>query len=244
MNIYSNLIKFFEHSGNHILIKLIMNIHEYSKILDYFFDTLDAVDFFRKSRPGTLIYYMARPLGTGKIWDAVRHGPYATSGSQDPMKLIVVIVSSEDLRAEGIELSHGLSWEKTCEDFVEKLGSNGKFNTLATCANLVVRFGCAGVIYHRGREIGDPTLFFDPLGVEGRFTRQHIGPVPGIAEAFIGCLATKVAQSTLRSLLRQSIKLGFITERRLAKIRFTNRELGNCPRYPFSEIMEKTTLPY
>jgi hypothetical protein len=41
MNIYSNLIKFFKHSGNYILIKLIMNIHEYSKILDYFFDTLE-----------------------------------------------------------------------------------------------------------------------------------------------------------------------------------------------------------
>jgi hypothetical protein len=43
MNIYSNLIKFFEHSGNYILIKLIMNIHEYSKILDYFFDTLESM---------------------------------------------------------------------------------------------------------------------------------------------------------------------------------------------------------
>jgi hypothetical protein len=202
----------------------------------------DAVDFFRKSRPGTLIYHMARPLGTGEIWDAIRHGPIAKDGSQDPMKLIVV-VSSDDLRAEGIELSHGLSWEKTCEDFVEKLGSNGKLDTLATCANLLVLFGCDGVIWHRGREMSEPTLFFDPLSVEGRFTRRNIGPHPGIAEAFIGGLATKVAQSPPRSELYESIKLGFITARRLAKLGFRNHELHDWPRYPFSAIMEKTILP-
>ena len=40
MIIYSNLIRLFKHCGNYILFKLIMNIHEYSEYLDYFFDTL------------------------------------------------------------------------------------------------------------------------------------------------------------------------------------------------------------
>ena len=40
MIIYSNLIKLFKNCGNYILFKLIMNIHEYSEYLDYFFDTL------------------------------------------------------------------------------------------------------------------------------------------------------------------------------------------------------------
>lgn len=40
MIIYSNLIKLFKHCGNYILFKLIMNIHEYSEYLDYFFDTV------------------------------------------------------------------------------------------------------------------------------------------------------------------------------------------------------------
>ncbi|PMD27017.1 hypothetical protein NA56DRAFT_640810 [Hyaloscypha hepaticicola] len=203
----------------------------------------DAVDFFRQSRPGTIIYHMARPLGTGEIWDVVRHGPIAMDGSQDPMKLIVV-VSSDDLRAEGIELSYGLSWEKTCEDFVEKLGSNGKLDTLATCANLLVLFGCDGVIWHRGREMHEPVLFFDPLSVEGRFTRRNIGPVPGITEAFIGGLATKVAQLPPRAAeLHKSIEFGFIAARRLAKLGFRNHELHDWPRYPFSDIMQKAEHP-
>ncbi|PMD46970.1 hypothetical protein L207DRAFT_506059 [Hyaloscypha variabilis F] len=199
----------------------------------------DAVDFFRKSRSGTMIYHMARPLGTGEIWDAVRHGPIAMDGLQDPMKLIVV-VSSDDLRAEGIDLSYGLSWEKTCEDFVEKIG---KLETLATCANLLILFGCDGVIWHRGRKMSEPVLFFDPLSVEGRFTRQNIGYVPGIAEAFIGGLATKVAQLPPRAELHQSIEFGFIAARRLAKLGFRNHEIHDWPRYPFSDIMEKAELP-
>ncbi|KIY00463.1 uncharacterized protein Z520_04148 [Fonsecaea multimorphosa CBS 102226] len=202
----------------------------------------DAVDFFRESRPETLIYHMACPLGIGSIWDAVRRGPYTRGGAQDPEKLIVV-VSADDLRAEGIELYHGLSWEKTCEDFVEKLGSKGQLDTLATCANLLVLFGCDGVIYHRGRQMEEPTLFFDPLGVEGRFNRRHIGPVPGVVEAFIGGLATEIAQSPPGASLNAAISFGFITARRLARLGFRTSQGSRWPRYPHMDIIKKTTLP-
>ncbi|KAE8453914.1 hypothetical protein EG329_007690 [Mollisiaceae sp. DMI_Dod_QoI] len=203
-----------------------------------------AVDFFKESRPDTLIYHMLRPLGTGVIWDSVRNGPFTKTGSKNLERLIVV-VSSDDLRAEGIDLCYGLSWEKTCEDFVEKLGSNGKLDTLATCPNLIVLFGCDGVIYHRarGRQVEEPILFFDPLSVEGRFTRRHLGPLPGIAEAFIGGLAAKISQSPPKSPLKDAIIRGFITARRLAKLGFQNREIYDRPRYPFSDIMKKDIYP-
>ncbi|OAP58293.1 hypothetical protein AYL99_07383 [Fonsecaea erecta] len=204
-------------------------------------DEAEAVTFFRRSRPETLIYHMACPLGTGEIWDAVRRGPYTRDGSQDPEKLIVV-VSAEHLRAEGIELYHGLSWEKTCEDFVEKLGSKGQLDTLATCANLLVLFGCDGVIFHRGRQMEEPTLFFDPLGVEGEFSRRHIGPVPGVLEAFIGGLATEIARSPPGAALNEAISFGFIAARRLAKLGFRASEVPRWPRYPVADIIKKTTL--
>jgi hypothetical protein len=209
-----------------------------------FTNPADAVEFFRKSRPEILIYHMSRssscPLGTGEIWDAVRRGPYKTKDLQDPEKLIVVL-NADDLRAEGIELHHGLSWEKTCEDFVEKLGSKGQLDTLATCANLLVLFGCDGVIYHRGREMAEPTLFFDPLGVEGRFYRQHIGSVPGVVEAFIGGLATEISRSPPETSLNAAISFGFITARRLAKLGFGTSEVPGWPRYPFEDVVKKAT---
>ena len=197
----------------------------------------DAVDLFRKSRPRVLLYAMARPSGVGDIWDAVRRGPYGKDGKQDPEKLVVV-VSADDLRAVGIELSHGLSWEKTCEDFVENLGSNGKLDTLVTCANLIILFGCDGVIYHRGRQMVQPTLFFDPLCVEGDFCRRNIGYLPGLTEAFLAGLATEIAVNPDDG-LENGIKLGLRAARRMAKLGFRQRKLDDWPSYPVSEVMQQ-----
>ena len=75
-------------------------------------------------------------------------------------------IDADDLRAEGISLSRALSWEKTAEDFVRNLGSNGRLDTLVTCPNLIVRFGNEGVIHHRGRDATNPKLYFDPSQTE------------------------------------------------------------------------------
>jgi hypothetical protein len=40
MNIYSTLLKLFEHHATHILLKIFMNIREYFEHLGYFFNTL------------------------------------------------------------------------------------------------------------------------------------------------------------------------------------------------------------
>jgi len=202
-------------------------------------DTGKAVDFFRKSRPRAMIYHMAPPLGVGSLWDVVRRGPYGKDRQQNTESLIVVI-NADHLRAEGIELCHGLSWEKTCEDFVEKLGSNGKLDTLVTCAHLIVLFGCDGAIYHRGRDMIEPTLFFDPLNAEGGFLRTlEMTPPPGLAEAFIAGLATKVAQFP-NATLDDGIRFGLTTMRRFAKLGFRDHVLHGWPRCPTNEVMETT----
>ncbi|KAK6541117.1 hypothetical protein TWF694_008490 [Orbilia ellipsospora] len=177
----------------------------------------DAVAFLTKARPSTLIYNMTRPLASGDSWESIRKGVFTENGGQDPTKL-VVIVNADDLRAEGIHLSHGLSWEKTCEDFVEQLGSVGRLVGLVTCAHLVVLFGCDGVIYHRGlihktnqgEHIHHPILYYDTGCTEGEFLRQKKDDPPGILEAFLAGLI-----STIDSLaLEDCIELGFLAARR------------------------------
>ncbi|KIX05486.1 uncharacterized protein Z518_06358 [Rhinocladiella mackenziei CBS 650.93] len=203
-----------------------------------------ASALFRNRHPDVLLYHMARhmgrPLGTGEIWDLVRRGPYRSKDKQDPERFIAV-VSADDLRAEGIELCHGLSWEKTCEDFVEKLGSNGKLDSLATCAHLIVLFGCDGVIYHRGRKMVEPILFFDPLSAEGDFFRENIGYLPGVAEAFVGGLAVQLAHGRTTELdvrIRHGIEHGLTIARRLARLGFRDTKLENWPKYPVAEVMD------
>ncbi|KAK0744401.1 hypothetical protein B0T21DRAFT_407510 [Apiosordaria backusii] len=176
----------------------------------------DAIALLNKCQPRLLIYHMAGPLCDSKVWDTVRHGPICLKTAEcDPQRLIVV-VEANDLRAEGIEFSHGLSWEKTCEDFVEKLGSVGKLVSLVTCAHLVVLFGCEGVIYHRGWQVAKPVLFFDPLCLEGEFLGKNWGYIPGLTDAFIAGLACGLKLSDTQVDVEEGIKFGLQAARRLA----------------------------
>lgn len=203
-----------------------------------FKNSKEAITSLRKARPGYIVYNMTRPLASGKIWDTIRNGPYVADDEQKLEKLIVV-VSANDLRAEGIQLSHGLSWEKTCEDFVEQLGSVSTLVTLVTCAHLIVVFGCDGVIYHRGRQVAQPTLFFDPRCMEGDFAKQNIGIVPGLNETFVAALALKLVSS--EGNLEECIELALSAVRRLAS-RGLNLDIKTLdtpqPKYPLHEIMD------
>lgn len=128
-------------------------------------DVESAVDLLERVRPRYIIHHMTRPLATGRLWDVIRNGPKTSNGIPEPDHLFV-IVDAEDLRAESINLSQGLSWEATSEDFVRNLGSNGRLDTLVTCPNLIVRFGSEGVVHHRGRDAVNPRLYFHPRRME------------------------------------------------------------------------------
>jgi hypothetical protein len=108
-------------------------------------------------------------------------GTHFTRGQTIKLQLraeTIVIVSAKELRAEGIDLLYGLSWEKTCEEFVEKLGSVGWLTTPVTCPHFIVLFGCDGLIDHGERQAGKPVLFFDPLCIEGDFLAEELGQHP------------------------------------------------------------------
>lgn len=201
----------------------------------YFNNGPSAIEFFRDCRPRLLLYHMARPLCCGDVWETVRRGPYVQDGKQDPEN-IVVVVSADDLRAEGIQLSRGLSWEKACQDFVEQLGSVGRLLSLATCAHLIVLFGCDGVIYHRGLQASRPTLFFDSGCAEGEFVRKNMGYFPGLTEAFVAGLASKLSESETG--VEEGIEFGLCAARRLAKIGLIqSANFPKVPVYPVSTVM-------
>jgi hypothetical protein len=121
---------------------------------------------------------------------------------------------------------------------VEKLGSVGKLVTLVMCAHLIVLFGCDGVIYHRDLQVARPTLFFDPVRAEGEFIRQKLGYLPGLTEAFIAGLATKLAQSET-TVLEEGIEFGLSATRRLAGAGLMlSTNPFHVPVYPVHEVMD------
>jgi hypothetical protein len=136
-----------------------------------------------------IVYKMSQPLATGALWDRPRRGVRRSRepDKPDPERLIVV-VNADDLRNEGIDLSRHVSWERTAEDFVRHLASHGPLASLVSCANLVVRFGCDGVIHHHGASAEPPILYFDPARAEGDFVAQRKGPMMGTSSAFVAGL--------------------------------------------------------
>ncbi|KAK4233673.1 hypothetical protein C8A03DRAFT_38604 [Achaetomium macrosporum] len=169
----------------------------------------DALKLFEQGWPSYFIYHMSRPLCEGAVWEKVR--PRASGIDRFDPDCLVVIVQAEDLRAAGIELSHGLSWEKTCEDFVKNIGAVGSLVTLVTCPHLIVVFGCDGLIYHRGLDVLKPVLFFHPL------PNEHVNYVPGFMEAFIAGFARTLMESAEVLGYEDCIKAGFRAGRRLGR---------------------------
>ncbi|EYE96795.1 uncharacterized protein EURHEDRAFT_339470 [Aspergillus ruber CBS 135680] len=204
-------------------------------IEDGVIDNDDAIDFFLRAQPDFVVYHMTSPLGAGKLWDVARLGPVRRdTRKKDPTKLAVVI-SADDLRAEGVELSKGLSWERTCEDFVLNMNPNGKLATLATCAHLVVLFGCDGAIYRQGGGDHKQTLVFDPSRTEEDYIRGRW--VPGITEAFIAGMTSHLAQQPHPGLDGSMIP-GLQAARLLVAEGIHSQSTKACPIHPVQLVME------
>jgi hypothetical protein len=201
-----------------------------------FIDMASDMSGLYLTRPRHVLYKMTRPLGIGHLWDQIRLGPVLDNGKRDPSR-IVVVVNADDLRAEGIELSRHLSWEKAAEDFVRQLCSNGRLDTLITCAHLIVRFDCDGIIHHRGgpRHL-PPVLYFDPECVESEFAESNLGQMTGLTTAFTAGLAMGLATDPNNG-LETGIRLGFAASRRLARTGFCLNPEDDAPDYAYADIM-------
>ncbi len=111
---------------------------------------------------------------------------------------MVVVISADDLRSEGVNLSRRLSWERTAKDFVWQMASNPELSTLHNCSYLIVRFGLDGAILYRRRSgIVESRLFFDPIIGEDGFCTIYPGNVLGSGSIFVAALTAKIAEKGL-----------------------------------------------
>ena len=107
---------------------------------------------------------MSRPLAAGRLFGELRkrHGDR-----------LVLVVSADDLRQEGIKISRRLSWERTAREFVWQMASNPALLALNGCAAVVVRFGVDGaIVYSRFKGAVESWLYYDPAAGEGGFAEE------------------------------------------------------------------------
>ena len=163
-----------------------------------------------QSRPWVLVK-MSRPVARGKLWDHLC--------AQHADKLIVVMAVN-DLRLSEVQISHGLSWERTAQDLVWEVIYNSDLSMLERCAHVIVSFGAAGAFLY-SRESGDDQpcrLLFDPEVVEGLWEQNYPGGMVGYSSVLTAGIARQVMLSPEKPDLRQGICAG------LAALRCLHRE--------------------
>jgi hypothetical protein len=117
---------------------------------------------------------MAAPVAQGSLWERL--------SGQHPDRL-VVITTVNDVRLSAVQISRGLSWERTAQDIYWELVHNPSINSMSRCAHVVVSFGAAGAVLLSRADAEQAAsrcfLFFDPQVSEGEWEMRHPGGMVG-----------------------------------------------------------------
>lgn len=143
---------------------------------------------------GAIVLKMARPVARGHLWDhLVAHHA----------ERLVVVVDVEDLRQSEVQVSRGLSWERSAQDAYWELTRNAQVNALSRCLHVVVSFGRSGALILSRRPkpaladeaLGawDARLCFDRLTIEGVPGSTDAGQVVGYTTCLAAALARQIA---------------------------------------------------
>jgi hypothetical protein len=168
------------------------------------------------------------PLGKGKLWSWI-HEYHADR--------LVVVIEANDLRAmEGVDISRGLSWERTALDLVGHLVSSKSLGYLTDCRHLVVRFDLEGTVYYNKRENGaEARLFYDPELIEGDFHAEHSGTMMGLDSVFLATLVSQLSHHGLMG-IADGICAGLLNSRKLLQNGFGSN--GALLEYPVTKIFQ------
>lgn len=127
-----------------------------------------------------VLYKIGNPNHVSPIWQTIK---------QHHIDTTVVIINSEDLRSKGVNISKGLSWERTAQDFVWQINNNPNLAILANCRHLIVLFGLEGAIYYKNDGGTESHLFFLPYAFEGGSFADSQGMMSGFTSCFVASIA-------------------------------------------------------
>ncbi|MDF2569956.1 MAG: RyR domain protein [Sporomusa sp.] len=159
-----------------------------------------------KSSP-IIIYKTNNPTSANPIWKRIENSH---------MNNTIIVIYGDDLRAKGVNISKGLSWEKTALDFVWQINNNPNLAFLANSRHLIVPLGLEGAIYYRNDGItAESRLFFMTNEFEGSFIKESQGKMYGLASCFVAGLAHSIAlgmqvQEELRKSIEEGIREGIV----------------------------------
>jgi hypothetical protein len=147
-----------------------------------------------------VIYKVNNPTSSSKLWNQIE---------KDYLENTIVVIDADDFRAQGVNISKSLSWEKTAIDFVWQINNNPKIAFLANCYHLIIHFGLEGAIYYHKNALVKSQLFFLPYAFEGDLIKENQGKMYGLSSCFVAGLAGSVVSGIKNNEeLSKSIKEG------------------------------------
>lgn len=162
-----------------------------------------------------IVVKMASPIAQGPLWEHLL---------KNHTDRLVVILTANDLRLTEVQISQGLSWERTAQDVAWELVHNPRVNSLARSAFVVISFGTEGaVLLSRPGKNGEnqPSLatqcrlFFDPEVIEGTWVQDYPGGMIGYTSCLTAGLVHQLMISEDHPDIPQGIQTGFSALRQL-----------------------------
>lgn len=178
-----------------------------------------------------ILHKMHLPLGEGALWKRIA----ALAG---PTRILVV--NAENLRASGVRLARGLSWERIVEDLSRQaaLAEGLLPGLLSGCDYLLVLFDveAAAILSRAAGSAPNLDLLFDPALAEGDVETEQAGDLFGKMNSFTAALARGIAdagQPLVPEGLRKSVLNALAWQRAFAQARLTER--GDRLDFPMPE---------
>ena len=197
-----------------------------------------------------ILLKMSQPIAQGSLWASLL---------ENFADRLIVVTTVNDLRRTEVQISSGLSWERTAQDIAWELVHNPQVNGLARCAAAIVSFDTAGaVILHRDPGAGENGnhsialqhhLIFDPKVVEGMWQASHPGGMIGYTTCLIAGIARQIAIDPEQPDLLTGIKSGLEAQRDLHLFGYENLATGDKPElsFPFeriTKVLSRTETPF
>ena len=139
----------------------------------------------------------------------------------------IIVIPASDLRLADLEISKGLSWERTAQDLLWELLCNPKINDITKCGFVVVTFGASGALLltNKKKSMGTQAdlpyeckLVYDPREIENSWEQNIQGRMVGITTTMVGAIARQVMIGCLSNQkpdVEKGIKKGLVAIRSL-----------------------------
>jgi len=168
----------------------------------------------KQATPGWLLLRWSRPSFSQdqKFWTTLKE--------KFPDR-ITAVVTLNDLRLGDMQISRGLSWERTAQDVVREIVKRNRFEG---CAHVIVSLETEGAVVLSRREGGgwESRLYYDPKNIESAWAEDYAGRMFGHAHCLMAGLALQMMHDPEFSKdLSSGVRSGLSAARKLHKDGFT-----------------------